>query len=234
VRGLVSVFYLSLLLVGVAPAADSLNCRWVGAWPFGPSSAVALDSARDLAFVASGGGVYVLDVTDPARPVELSEAIRTRGVVLGLGLRSNRLCVAANEAGLEIWDVSVPSGPSFMGRLDTPGQARGVAVAGSHAYVAGQRAGLQVFQFNGVGVEETPSPEVRTSHRGPTIVRGVLFLPSSVLSPHSSLLSVAGRNVMELRPGPNDVSRLAPGLYFVRAVSREPSAVGCQKVVIQR
>ncbi len=37
---------------------ESLNVRWVGAWPFGPAYAVAGDSARDLVFLGSGGGVY--------------------------------------------------------------------------------------------------------------------------------------------------------------------------------
>ena len=54
---------------------DSLNCRLVGNWPFGPSYAVAVDSARNLVFCGSGGGVYVLDVSDSANPVKLSDAI---------------------------------------------------------------------------------------------------------------------------------------------------------------
>jgi hypothetical protein len=39
---------------------------------------------------------------------------------------------------------------------------------------------------------------------------------------------------MELRDGANDVSRLSPGVYFVRAESRELSAVSCRKMVIAR
>jgi len=66
------------------------------------------------------------------------------------------------------------------------------------------------------------------------------------------LFDAAGRKVMDLVPGPNDVSRLAPGVYFVlfphltplpggerkeerggpSAVSREPSAV--HKVIVAR
>jgi CubicO group peptidase (beta-lactamase class C family) len=69
-----------------------------------------------------------------------------------------------------------------------------------------------------------------------TIVRGVLELPASSFTPHASscLLDISGRKVMTLRPGANDVSRLAPGVYFVRAVSRGLSAESCHKVVIQR
>jgi hypothetical protein len=47
-------------------------------------------------------------------------------------------------------------------------------------------------------------------------------------------MDIAGRKVMGLRPGRNDVSRLPPGVYFARAVSHQPSAVDCHKVVIQR
>jgi len=48
------------------------------------------------------------------------------------------------------------------------------------------------------------------------------------------LLDAAGRKVLELQAGPNDVRRLAPGVYFVRqepqASSRKPQAVS--KVII--
>jgi hypothetical protein len=83
------------------------------------------------------------------------------------------------------------------------------------------------------GVEETPNAEVRMVN-APTIVRGVLRLPVSPFAIHTSLFDMTGRQVMALHSGPNDVSRLAPGVYFVRAVSRELSAADCHKVVIAR
>jgi hypothetical protein len=56
------------------------------------------------------------------------------------------------------------------------------------------------------------------------------------------LLGIGGRKVMDLVPGPNDVSRLAPGVYFVREQALgysqrsdsplAPSAV--RKVVVTR
>jgi len=48
------------------------------------------------------------------------------------------------------------------------------------------------------------------------IIRGVLYLPSSTSPSTNSLLDAAGRKALDLRPGVNDVSRLAPGVYFVR------------------
>ena len=64
-----------------------------------------------------------------------------------------------------------------------------------------------------------------------SIVRGVLLLPRPVPATFS-LLTSAGRKALELRSGANDVSRLSPGVYFVRdARARIQSA---SKVVITR
>jgi tRNA U34 2-thiouridine synthase MnmA/TrmU len=45
------------------------------------------------------------------------------------------------------------------------------------------------------------------------------------------LLDISGRKVMSLQPGANDVSGLAPGVYFVRAAER---ASIVRKVIIAR
>jgi hypothetical protein len=93
---------------------------------------------------------------------------------------------------------------------------------------------ISVLRDSAAGVEEDFRPQT-TSHRPtPTVIRGVLFLPSSLLTPNCYLLSIDGRKVLELRPGANDVWALAPGVYFVRAVSGKLSAVGCHKVVLTR
>jgi YVTN family beta-propeller protein len=79
----------------------------------------------------------------------------------------------------------------------------------------------------GLAQRSTRKPE-------PTIVRGVLFLAAKGegRKANSELLDISGRKVLDLCPGPNDVRSLAPGVYFVRAVGREPSAVSCYKVVL--
>jgi len=46
----------------------------------------------------------------------------------------------------------------------------------------------------------------------------------------SALLDVSGRKVLDLRPGANDVSRLAPGVYFVR----EAQTPSVRRVVVTR
>ncbi|HTW92254.1 MAG TPA: M1 family metallopeptidase [bacterium] len=68
------------------------------------------------------------------------------------------------------------------------------------------------------GIEEMPNDEVRMMNVGPTIVHGVLRLANGERRMATSeLLDIAGRKVLDLRPGPNDVSGLAPGIYFVRS-----------------
>ena len=74
-----------------------------------------------------------------------------------------------------------------------------------------------VFVRIGAGVQETPNDGRRTMNVKPTIVRGILFLPSPLPTANSSLLSIDGRTVLALHPGPNDVRALTPGVYFVHS-----------------
>ena len=66
-----------------------------------------------------------------------------------------------------------------------------------------------------------------------TIVRGVLRLSSDECRLSiGGLLDMTGRKVLDLKPGPNDVGGLAPGVYFVRETRAQAQAV--RKVVIAR
>jgi hypothetical protein len=97
-----------------------------------------------------------------------------------------------------------------------------------------------------VGTHESSKPQAASHKLGTTIIRGVLVLSGlgtrsesprrdSVMS-RAVLLDISGRKMLDLHQGANDVSSLAPGVYFVRT---EPSAVGrgrsaVTKVVIQK
>jgi hypothetical protein len=85
------------------------------------------------------------------------------------------------------------------------------------------------------GIEESPKDEVVRAKTLPTVVRNILFLPTSLFSLRSSLFDMSGRAVMSLRPGANDVRALAPGVYFLRqASSVERDASSVIKVVVTR
>ncbi|MEO0100261.1 MAG: hypothetical protein ABIK99_05745 [candidate division WOR-3 bacterium] len=152
--------------------ADSLNCREIGSRPFGSSYAVALDPNRNLAFLGSGCGTYLINLSNPSQPRKRSVAIHTRGFVQGIWYQSNRLFIAAGQAGLEIRDAGNPATLAFLSRYNTPGDAFGVAVVGKYAYVANYDARLRVIEFYGglrKAQRQTPSA---------TIFRNILFLPA--------------------------------------------------------
>jgi hypothetical protein len=73
------------------------------------------------------------------------------------------------------------------------------------------------------GVEERENSEVRGVKGGATIIRGVLNMGQRLMAdgsrPGIGLYDANGRKTMALRPGPNDISGLAPGFYFVRRAS---------------
>jgi hypothetical protein len=87
-----------------------------------------------------------------------------------------------------------------------------------------------------VGIEDSPKPQAASHKLAATLVRGVLFLSEATsLKPQAaSLLDAAGRRVMDLKPGTNDVSALAPGVYFVRQAQAQAQAQAVSKVVIQK
>jgi len=81
-----------------------------------------------------------------------------------------------------------------------------------------------------VGVrEDTRCGDVGSGRSIPTIIRGVLKLGVG-LRPKPILLDIAGRKVFDLKPGANDVGRLAPGVYFIQGQKGSATT----KVVIQR
>ncbi len=82
------------------------------------------------------------------------------------------------------------------------------------------------------GVEECPKPQAASPKLGSAVIRGVLMLGAAGSRQNTGyrmeLLDITGRKVLELKPGANDVSRLAPGVYFVDS----PSDRGVARVVI--
>jgi hypothetical protein len=87
------------------------------------------------------------------------------------------------------------------------------------------------------GIAERPTSPASGPSPTATIVRGVLRIGAvgsrQNTGYRADLLDISGRKVMELHPGPNDVSRLSPGVYFVQSADGdERSAV--KKVVVTR
>jgi hypothetical protein len=83
------------------------------------------------------------------------------------------------------------------------------------------------------GVEEGSGMKAEGRRMNQTVVRGTLPLQDRQ---EAELLDISGRKVMDRQPGENDISRLSPGVYFVRRPTTEDgrpcSAV--RKIIIQR
>jgi len=107
--------------------------------------------------------------------------------------------------------------------------------AGSAYVVWYSGSGHTMFATNSpAAIAEQPSQQPIGVPPLATVIHNVLFLaerPSSSQSA-SYLLDIGGRQVMVLKPGANDVSRLSPGVYFVREAQAQAQAV--RKVVVTR
>jgi YVTN family beta-propeller protein len=101
----------------------------------------------------------------------------------------------------------------------------------SRLFVADNRASsISVIRDTTTGMNEHPG-KTEPVLLWATMVRWTL---SVTRSSDAVLLDIAGRKVMDLQPGENDIRHLAPGVYFVHeptADSRQLAAV--RKVVIQ-
>lgn len=105
-------------------------------------------ASGDLAYLVVGTkGLLIVDVSDPAHPVEVGSN-STRGYAQSVAVSGNYAYVANRGDGLTILNVSDPMRPVETGRLDTPGSATAVALRGSLAVVADQRGGLELIDVS--------------------------------------------------------------------------------------
>ncbi|MFZ0545581.1 MAG: hypothetical protein WAM60_09085 [Candidatus Promineifilaceae bacterium] len=165
----------------------------VGSWPFGPALAVVADEGRNLVYLGSGGAVLILDVTDPTNPTLVSDDLRTDGLVRGLDYdpATQRLYIAANEAGLEIWDLTDPANPARLSRteityFDVEIPINDVALSGNYAILDGNYGYVHSVDisdpvhpvdvsFNGIGGNPTQGVYADDSNHayacGPNFIR---------------------------------------------------------------
>lgn len=119
-----------------------------------------------------------------------------------------------------------------------------LAATGSRAHILlydNREGNFEMYHkrnLNAGWIEELATPDAIRLTPNATVIRSLLCLPSSGdgREASSDLLDACGRRVMGLRAGANDVSRLAPGVYFVMEredVGRGTGGKGL-KVVVAR
>ncbi len=113
---------------------DSMNMQFMGNWPYGPALHVYV--VKNIAFLAAGGVVYILNVSDPYHPVKMSE-IKTMGVAARLFYDRGFLYIAGGDIGLDIWNVMNLLSPYEVARYKVDDYAKDVVVEGNYAYLLG-------------------------------------------------------------------------------------------------
>jgi hypothetical protein len=203
----ISAVYGDFATVKYSPNGDTLwSRRWNG--PTGGNDvaqAMALDDA---------GSVYVAGFSYCGSvPLENYAAVK-------YDAWGQQQWVALYDAPTHGFDGIRAVAVDCAGDVYVTGQSGGVGSSADYATIKYVQSGGAAEGFLG---------GCRRQEARPTIVRGVLCLPPSSVSNHpSAMLDIAGRKVMELRAGNNDVSHLAPGVYFAR------QAAGIDRVIIAR
>jgi uncharacterized delta-60 repeat protein len=185
----------------VARVAPDGSARWVYTDTTGPQG--QFEEARELA-VAEDGRVYAAGWRDTGWPFDGDEAV----------------VQCLDSAGVLQWVYrydNIRDSVDLVEAIALGNNGRVYAVGSS--FENGSEVDMLLLCLDAVppGVEESHKPRVAGYKQEPTFVRGVLML-SQAASPRpqaASLLDIAGRKILDLHPGENDVSRLAPGLYFM-------------------
>lgn len=200
------------------------------------------DEATDMDYVtikydAGGNQQWVARYDGPAHSFDEARAIAVGGSgnvfvtggSTGSGTRTDYATVrydaaTGSEAGVKRYD-----GPA--NRID---EAAAIVLDGSGGVVvtggsvgSGTGTDYATIHYGDVGVEEMANDEWRVTNSGPTILHGTYNLQPAVFNLKSAvvLLDAAGRVAARLHQGINDVSRLAPGVYFVYQAGERGTAV---------
>ena len=183
--------------------------------------------------------MYIVSLADSSRPRSVGSSTLhdpARGVAV-----DSACAYSIGDSKLDAVSVSDPGNPVAIGYYHRPFvNAYGVSATGGYIYVIDD-SGLSVCQRYGAGVEDITKANPLTTECGTVVVRGILVWTSEHSSRNSAsdaeLIDALGRRLCDLHPGTNDISRLSPGVYFVRersAVSFERPPSGIRKVIITR
>jgi hypothetical protein len=165
----------------VIDIGDPANPQRVGSCPTDRGTSQVVVSGN-YAFVSGTNALQIIDISEPANPRQVSRYKRAAGVaVVG-----NYAYVAAEGAGLHVFDVRNPADPVRVGGYDTSGSALAVAVSGNRIYVADGEKGLPNVQYamrvDGAA-PGTPCVIEATPALGPAAQWNALFTNASPTGP---------------------------------------------------
>jgi len=119
-------------------------------WSVAGARDVAVDLARDVAVLALGQEIWVVDIADRVRPRRIAR-IRTAGTVRAIRLDGHRLLAALGTAGLATWNLGDPRQPQAMTSLASAaedGVCQDVAVQGGRVLLCERGYGLRILDLD--------------------------------------------------------------------------------------
>lgn len=114
---------------------------------------IAMDVAivGDRAYLAyDGGGLFILNIADPANPQFLGEfnLSETENRAVSLAAEGQTVYLAALSHGIRLFDVSTPSAPIKISQFDSPASVVNMAVQGNYAFTVDGSRGLWIFDIS--------------------------------------------------------------------------------------
>jgi hypothetical protein len=108
------IINLSNILCLLSLGQENQNCTLLGRWASGPC--YCAEANADTVYFTKGGYLEIVDLTEPANPVLLSETLIS-GEIRGMDMRSDLVFLANGDEGLTIVDVSTVSDPEILVKL---------------------------------------------------------------------------------------------------------------------
>jgi DNA-binding beta-propeller fold protein YncE len=218
-------------------SSSSLALLKTIAWPyFGSAMGTSLaysDTARKLYWFV-GDSALAIDATSDTVTTRVTTTELYDGPCLD---HTGNYLFCASYDTLSVYDMRSDSLVAVYPQLQSP-LLRITSSPEQHRIYLGCPDVILVYPDVPPGVEETPSADMRATKSGPTVVRGVLFLPEAAnhRPKAACLMDISGRNVLDLKPGANDVRTLAPGVYFIRGPKTEDGRpnTAVRKIVVTR
>ncbi len=145
--------------------------------------------------------------------------------------------VKTDANGNRQWERTFGGANDDLASSVEPTRDGGYIVAGTTSSFGAGAADVWLIRTDAsgnIGIDEqrrTPGLFPHAAATTSTIVRGVLLLQETRGEKRDSrceLLDITGRKALDLRPGANDVSRLAPGVYYIVT---GPNSGRAQKII---
>jgi hypothetical protein len=112
---------------------------------------------QNFAFVGcTNGSVYICDIIDPEGPLPVAEinfGSAEMGGINQVSVNGHYLCIAGQQGGFGIYDISDPIHPAEIGTYDTPGNAYSAVTSNGGIFVADDYS-FEIFECPSLGIDE--------------------------------------------------------------------------------